>query len=105
LVYMNDFLEFSETALNEALGVFADRIQYGGKSISCVASSITFEEEFELGGIMAKTGLQVTLPLNEVRLLTIAIGQYLTYKGNRFKVIEIADDDISLTLTCVTDKK
>lgn len=90
--------------MDQSLVVFNDdKILCRGKEYEAVSATIELSEDLMAGGLMEGKGLKSTV--RKVPGLKFSIGDYVVYRGERFKVELIADDLISFDLTCSSDRK
>jgi hypothetical protein len=99
----NMFDDFGKEALDTALGVIGEAIQFNTKTITAAISDVNITEELMDGGLLEKRGLKVVLALSESAVP--AVGNKILYKGKGYRVIDVSEDSISYTLTCDTDAK
>lgn len=99
-----EFNDFHEEALDEAVAFMGDTFTYKGADYQAVISEVEFTGELIEGGFMEGIATVILVPLTQ--LSTVPKKHDVVKVGSKtLKVEKVKTDAVSIEITCVTPHK
>lgn len=100
---MSEFTDFNTAGLVESIAVMGEPVTIATQSFTGVVSDVALSEELGDGGISESRGLSIVI--QRTGTFVPKIGDLAGFDGKSFRVLDVAIDETSWTLTLNTDEK